>query len=510
MKQLKATFFGTTRGLNSRGFYINLADNGEPDQITFTDLIDTTLTKKVGSNYQDQASFTDIINKLDGDKFVNPASLPDVILAGGSILTLSASTPDAVTPRRVYTLNAPLANNAAILARTATTFTTPANMPIVDASATVGNVAVITPNTTSGVTTYSIYVPATAVGNFVQKTGDTMTGILTFDNGSGGTANIFATQFEFIDSTYTIQYITGQLAVVNTVTGEFVQLDASTIAGGGNVFASIHRGNYIWLDNGATALSDTITTHSRIYATGGTLRYRKVSQGFESSIVFSASTNRTYTLQDGSGTFAFTSDIKLSGLAAATASNTISNSAFKQEWRWTFNAPGDLGFVISESAPSTGGVGNQSLVQITTQATSTANPLLVRARGLNSIKVDSTGSMTLSDAGLETLLNGGLEFLMYVEAASGTLNNYSATGSTYFRFIGSPVTITGFVAPTNSKLIIITNAGGAPMTLSEENVSSTAANRIATPTGIGDITVAIGQTVMLIYDTSGARWRTMN
>jgi len=71
-------------------------------------------------------------------------------------------------------------------------------------------------------------------------------------------------------------------------------------------------------------------------------------------------------------------------------------------------------------------------------------------------------------------------------------------------------TITGFAAPgatDNSRFSIVNIDGAADvLTISNENVASTAANRIAGPNG-QDIVLNPGEAALLDYDTTASRWR---
>lgn len=181
MKQLIEWFFGTALGLNSRGKYRNLADNGEPDEQVFRTLFDTVLTKKIDeANYQSQANAAEITSYLNGDKYTIPANLPVVTLGGGSILTLGETAAIAGIPRRTYTLDAPLPSTQNIIDRVATKFTTPANLPIVIADSAPGNGSVVTSTTIGGVTTYKVfstgttglYIPLAGTNVGIPVTGD--------------------------------------------------------------------------------------------------------------------------------------------------------------------------------------------------------------------------------------------------------------------------------------------------------------------------------------------------
>lgn len=68
------------------------------------------------------------------------------------------------------------------------------------------------------------------------------------------------------------------------------------------------------------------------------------------------------------------------------------------------------------------------------------------------------------------------------------------------------LSITGIVAASDGKRLRLTNIGPNSITLANQSSSSTAANRIITSTG-ADLTLAVDQTIDLIYDTTTARWR---
>ncbi len=161
-KNLFDWFFGVARGLNSRGKYINLADNGEPDEVTFRTLLGTTLLKKFdASNFQDQASHTDITAFSDNDKFTVPANLPKVALVTGSKMTLNETAPTALDPKRHYELDAPMATDAEVyVSATGNKYVAPKNLPHVTTLPVAGNAATVTMSQVAGRNTYQIYAPA--------------------------------------------------------------------------------------------------------------------------------------------------------------------------------------------------------------------------------------------------------------------------------------------------------------------------------------------------------------
>ncbi len=85
----------------------------------------------------------------------------------------------------------------------------------------------------------------------------------------------------------------------------------------------------------------------------------------------------------------------LSGITAATADNTITSAAWNQTWNWALTAATEDAFTFGESAASTGGSGDQSVLKAAAMAASTAIPLLVNNAGAGvSFKVADDGTDT--------------------------------------------------------------------------------------------------------------------
>lgn len=145
----------------------------------------------------------------------------------------------------------------------------------------------------------------------------------------------------------------------------------------------------------------------------------------------------------------------LNAIAAAVAAASLNNGANDIALNWALTAAGDIGFTIGESAASTTGAGAQDLARIKTLAASTANPLRVQTRAVDTLLISRTGAITL------TALNG--------TTGGGT--------------VGSTVTISSGQGAINSAgggITITTGAGGA------------------TSGASGDVTIGTGTT------TSGA------
>ncbi|MGZ9097013.1 MAG: tail fiber domain-containing protein [Micavibrio sp.] len=89
----------------------------------------------------------------------------------------------------------------------------------------------------------------------------------------------------------------------------------------------------------------------------------------------------------------------LSTITAATSTPTaLANAAFTQTWNWALTGAAADAFTFGESAASTGGAGDQSILKSTTLAASTAIPLMVTNLGAGlSLRVnDETGDTDAS------------------------------------------------------------------------------------------------------------------
>ncbi len=100
---------------------------------------------------------------------------------------------------------------------------------------------------------------------------------------------------------------------------------------------------------------------------------------------------------------------------------------------------------------------------------------------------------------------------------TGNINN-SSTGPTAnvgttissvpvksVRFTGVAPVVSGFASPTNARRMIVMSTGG-PLILANDDIGSTAGNRILTGTG-EDLEIAQNRSALLTYDLTSLRWR---
>jgi hypothetical protein len=97
-------------------------------------------------------------------------------------------------------------------------------------------------------------------------------------------------------------------------------------------------------------------------------------------------------------------------------------------------------------------------------------------------------------------------------ASNGT-NNDIAVGATSFARITGPsaaFTITGIAGGVDGKLLVLYNSTTQSFTVSNENASSAAANRITTLNSTGDIVINGKGAVKMIYSAADSRWLVMS
>jgi len=92
---------------------------------------------------------------------------------------------------------------------------------------------------------------------------------------------------------------------------------------------------------------------------------------------------------------------------------------------------------------------------------------------------------------------------------AATQNDYNPGAGSFQRLAATAaaLSVTGFAAGADGRMMYITNVGANSFTLTNQAAGSVAANRIITNGAGTSITVAVNSTVGLIYDGTTARWR---
>lgn len=225
------------------------------------------------------------------------------------------------------------------------------------------------------------------------------------------------------------------------------------------------------------------TGDSTLVSTTGTVAVATAANGLKSSSTTVAVSSATapssgQVLTATSSTAAIWQGLLLSNVVAATGPATIANANNAIAWNWAQTTASQSAFTIGETSASTGGSGSQVLCKIGTLAASTADPLQVVTRGVDTIRVSRTGDVTITST--STAVNGSATgSAITITAGAG------ATGG------GGPISITTGGASggtaTGGAFAVTTGAGsnGASGT-----VSVTSGNGGALPSG--DVTFGSG------------------
>src|SRR3990172_2029911 len=93
------------------------------------------------------------------------------------------------------------------------------------------------------------------------------------------------------------------------------------------------------------------------------------------------------------------------------------------------------------------------------------------------------------------------------QSLSSDQNDYAIGESLFLRLSATtPVSITGFAAGSNGRMLWVVNNGTNAITLVNQSASSTAANRFVNLSG-GDYVLANNDSVLMVYDGTATKWR---
>jgi hypothetical protein len=151
----------------------------------------------------------------------------------------------------------------------------------------------------------------------------------------------------------------------------------------------------------------------------------------------------------------------LSAITAAIASNSINNGDFAQTWNWALTTAAKSAFTFTENTAATNGAGAQFLLDVGTIASSTANPIRIRAQGNDILTVTSTGVTTLQGANAST-------------ARAVTVQGGNSSSG-----VGATASLIGGSASSNS-------AGGAAIITGGAGAGSGAGGAVTITAGAGD------------------------
>jgi hypothetical protein len=193
-------------------------------------------------------------------------------------------------------------------------------------------------------------------------------------------------------------------------------------------------------------------------------------------------TSKLQTVASGAKTTNYTGNLLTNSATSSTASITKYGAEVLSSGSWN----GTSGVNIGLHANATGGTTNYSVI----------------FEGGN-IGVNTTTPQTQID------ISGDLatRYSSYT-AVNGANNDISVAATSFIRLIGptAAFSITGIAGGVDGKLLTIDNSTSQTMTISSENTSSSAGDRVWTLSNTGDIVIYGKGMVDLIYSAADSRW----
>lgn len=333
-----------------------------------------------------------------------------------------------------------------------------------------------------------------------------------------GVTNITFVQFAGLGTTVPINYLSAATATNSFNNANFQQtwnwsLTAASVSAlkiAENAASTGGAGSQFLLDveTLATSTADPFRVVVR-----GTENF-KISRTGEWQIAGSVGTAGQALLSNGAGTAPtwqanVATNVPLSGITAATTGNSINNGDNAQVWNWALTTAAKTAFDFTENTAATNGAGSQFLVDISTIAASTANPIRIRAQGNNILTVTNVGVTTLQGAdsttGQTITIKGGNSSTAATAGASATLlggtSGTSGTGGTAnvtggvggTTGVGGAALITGGAGGTTSgNAGGVTITGGTPVAGAGGAISISGSNGVGTNQNAGGITLLGG------------------
>lgn len=253
------------------------------------------------------------------------------------------------------------------------------------------------------------------------------------------------------------------------------------------------------------------TGDSTLVSTTGTVAVATAANGLKSSSTTVAVSSATapssgQVLTATSSTAAIWQGLLLSNVVAATGPATIANANNAIAWNWAQTTASQSAFTIGETSASTGGSGSQVLCKIGTLAASTADPLQVVTRGVDTIRVSRTGDVTITST--STAVNGSATgSAITITAGAGATGGGGPISITTGGASGGTATGGAFAVTTGvgsngaSGTVSVTSGNGGALPsgdvtfgsgTSTNNTGSTTIRTGASSSNSGDINITIG------------------
>ena len=327
----------------------------------------------------------------------------------------------------------------------------------------------------------SLYLQTADASNIglVSTAAQTFAGLKTFSGGITSTnINTTAAQATSLGNA------TGALTLTGNSSSTFV-INGSTV----------DATEFTYLDGKNAALVDLNDAVNTAITGTGALTTGSIASGFGTISTANNITSSANISTTGTGT------ITSAGLLTASNGLTISAGNITQSGTGTFSTGtgaislnGDVAIAAGKNI-TFGATGN-----FDQSASSGTFKTGTGAVSLNGSTTASSG-LTLTNAGsLATQKSADY-------STTGSTNNVNLGAGSLVRLTGaSAQTITGISGGADGRLLTIVNAGTTTATLADNSASSSATNRITTGTG-GDISLPVGSSLTLIYDSGASLWR---
>jgi hypothetical protein len=242
--------------------------------------------------------------------------------------------------------------------------------------------------------------------------------------------------------------------------------------------------NFLALDTSSNTVNIGITGTTN---TASTVNIATSSNNTQTvNIGSTGNTNNAVTISAGA-----TGGISLNGNTAVGGSSTFSTGTGLVSLNGDTTMASGKSFTQNGAGTFSSGTGNVSLNGNTTVATGKTFTVTDGNTALGG-NLDTTGSVAFKK---------GADF-----STAGTTNNASFANASLVRLSsGSAQTITGIQNGRDGYVLTIVNGGAVAATITNEDTNSTDINRITT--GGGSISLPVGSSINLVYDSNGQRWR---